>query len=147
MRKKSLLVMLSVTFSLFFFGFVSQSQSVEKKSATEQQAAKAGLNTPAVKAHITKKEKSLATGIGSAHQSVSVTFESIRFGKARKTTPKDRVVNGIEGPMVYPVRVKYTSHRRWGNGETETKNIHYDYEFYKDSYGEWNTYMVGPVNN
>lgn len=99
-----------------------------------------------VEKFITKKEEALATGTGSAHKSVKLTFESIRFGKSRKATERDRVVNGIQGSTVYPARVKYISHRTWGNGEAEDKKIHYDYELYQDEYDEWNAYLVGPVN-
>ncbi len=98
-----------------------------------------------VKRFITRKEEALATGIGSAHASVTVTFESVRFGDSREATERDRLVNGITGPRVFPVRAKYASLRRWGNGDTETVNIHYAYEFYMDEFGEWNAYLVGPV--
>jgi hypothetical protein len=100
----------------------------------------------AVKRYITRKEEALATGVGSSHASVTVTFESVRMGESRAATEKDRVVNGITGSTVFPVRAKYASLRRWGNGETQTVNIHYSYEFYRDEFGEWNAYYVGPVN-
>ncbi len=99
-----------------------------------------------VKRFITRKEEALATGVGSKHSSVAVTFESVRFGESREATERDRLVNGIKGPRVFPVRAKYASLRRWGNGETETVNIHYAYEFYVDEFGEWDAYYVGPVN-
>jgi hypothetical protein len=99
-----------------------------------------------VKRYITRKEEALATGVGSSHSSVTVNFESVRFGQSREATEKDKVVNGITGSTVFPVQAKYSSLRRWGNGETETVNIHYSYEFYRDEFGEWNAYYVGPVN-
>jgi hypothetical protein len=76
---------------------------------------------------------------------VKVTVESIRVGQKRAATERDRVVNGITGKTVFPVRVQYTSLRTWGNGETETKQVHYAYEFYQDEFGEWTAYHVGPV--
>jgi hypothetical protein len=114
-----------------------------KKKA--KQVKNVGITSTAVKAFITRKEKMLATGIGSTHKSVVVTFESVRLGASRKANLRDRTVNGITGPIIYPARVKYTSLRTWGNGETESVPIHYDYEFYKDAYGSWDAYMVGPV--
>jgi len=73
------------------------------------------------------------------------TFESVRFGKSRAASKADRY-DAITGPTVFPVRVKYSELRRWGNGEIETKPFHYAYEFYVDEYGEWNAKGVGPVN-
>lgn len=99
-----------------------------------------------VKQFITRKEEALATDVGSAHKSVTLTFESIRFGTPRKANAGDRVDKLITGSTVYPARVKYTSHRTWGNGDTEDKKIHYAYEFYQDEYKEWNAYLAGPVN-
>jgi len=143
--KSNLLLLL--TLAPLCLGLTLQAQGAPKKPQPKKPTAKAGLTSEAVKAYITRKEKMLATGIGSSHKSVTLTFESIRFGKTRPATLRDRTVNGIEGPTVYPVRAKYVSNRVWGNGEKEAVKVHYDYEFYKDSYGEWNSYMVGPVNN
>lgn len=119
-------------------GLVSSGRSDEK------QAAKAGLTTTVVKEFVTRKEKALATGVGSAHKSVTLTFQNPRFGASRAVTKRDKL-NGIKGTTVYPVRVRYTSHRVWGNGETEDKEIHFEYEFFKDAFGEWDAYGVGPV--
>lgn len=110
-------------------------------------AGTAGPTDADIKSHISKKEEALATGVGSSHKSATLTFESIKVGKARKATDRDRLVNGITGPVVYPVRVRYTSNRLWGNGSKESKTIFYEYEFFKDSFDEWNSYMVGPVKN
>jgi hypothetical protein len=99
-----------------------------------------------VKAFVTRKSEMLATGVGSSHSSVTVTFESVLFGESRATNERDRLVNGITGPTVFPVRVKWSELRRWGNGDTDTVQIHYAYEFYVDEYGQWNANSVGPVN-
>ena len=115
-------------------------------AACQQGAGSKPPTEDEVKAYITRKAQALATGVGSAHSSTTVTFESVRFGESRSTTERDRIVNGITGPMVFPVRVKYSELRRWGNGDTQTVQIHYDHEFYVDEFGEWNTYGVGPVN-
>jgi hypothetical protein len=114
-------------------------------AACQQGARSTPPTEDEVKAYITRKAQALATGVGSAHSSTTVTFESVRFGESRSTTERDRLVNGITGPTVFPVRVKYSELRRWGNGDTQTVQTHYDYEFYVDEFGEWNTYGVGPV--
>ncbi|HEX8464887.1 MAG TPA: hypothetical protein VF627_09755 [Abditibacterium sp.] len=115
------------------------------KPKAPQKPKSQGLTAADVKAHVTKQEKRIATGVGGQHKTATVIFESIRLGKTRKTNERDRLINGVDGPMIYPARVKYTSHRTWGNGETEDKKIHYDYEFYKNSYGEWDAVLMGPV--
>jgi hypothetical protein len=144
MRRRDVLLLSSA----LVIGFTIQANGAPKKKPdSKKQPAKIGLTSEIVKAYITRKEKMLATNIGSSHKSVTLSFESVLFGKTRKTTQRDRITNGIEGPTVYPVRVKYVSHRVWGNGEKEAVKVHYDYEFYKDSYGKWDSYMVGPVNN
>jgi hypothetical protein len=94
---------------------------------------------------ITRRETASATGTGGVHSGVSLAFEEVSFGDPRAATERDRVVNGITGPTVYPVRVRYTSNRTWGNGQTEAKPIHYDYEFFRDAMGGWDVYLVGPV--
>lgn len=98
-----------------------------------------------VEALITRRERNSATGVGSMHSGVSLAFHEVRFGTPRATNRNDRLNNGITGPTIYPVRVRYTSNRTWGNGETEAKPIHYDYEFFRDPMGEWDVYLVGPV--
>ena len=103
------------------------------------------LSEEDVREFISTKEKSLATGVGSSHTASQVEFVDIRFGNRRQTNERDRVVNGITGDTVHPVRVKYVSHRTWDDGSSEDKEIHYDYEFYQDEYGEWGAYLVGPV--
>ena len=103
------------------------------------------LTEAVVKEFVSRQESRNATGVGSAPKSASVTFASVRFGAKRAADRRDRLVNGITGPTVHPARVNYTVLRTWGNGETESKTINYDYEFYKDEYGEWKAYMVGPA--
>ncbi len=46
--------------------------------------------------------------------------------------------------MVYPVRAKYTTVEHYSNEDQEKKN-YYGYNFYIDSYGEWNALGTGPV--
>lgn len=94
---------------------------------------------------ITRREEASATGTGSVHSGVALDFHEVRFGEPRSADERDRVVNGITGSTVYPVRVRYTSNRTWGNGQTEAVQIHYDYELYRDPMNEWNAYLVGPV--
>ncbi|HEX8436104.1 hypothetical protein [Archangium sp.] len=115
-------------------------------AACSQSARSTPPTEAEVKAYVTRKAQALATGVGSSHSSTTVTFESVTFGESRETTERDRLVNGISGPMVFPVRVKYSELRRWGNGDTQTVQTHYAYEFYVDEFGEWNAYGVGPVN-
>lgn len=138
--KPSLLIGLCLTVAACF-GLSCNGSPEAASSTTEVAPTEAD-----VEQFITRKEEALATDTGSAHKSVKLTFESIRFGKSRKATERDRVVNGITGSTVYPARVKFISHRTWGNGETEDKNIHYDYDFYRDEFDELSAYLVGPVN-
>jgi hypothetical protein len=83
--------------------------------------------------------------VGSAHQSVKVEFDEVHFGETRKPNEQDKI-DGVRGDTVYPVRAKYKSLRRWGNGETEEKVIHYNYDFYRDEFGDWNAILRGPVS-
>ena len=108
-------------------------------------AAGGALTEDAVKQFVTRKEQNLATGVGSSHKSVAVDFSEVRIGATRAPNEQDKI-DGIRGDTVYPVRVKYTSNRTWGNGETEAKVIHYGYDFYRDEFGEWNAVGRGPVN-
>ncbi len=109
------------------------------------EAADAAPTEDDVRDLITRREEASATGVGSMHSGVALAFDEVRFGTPRAADERDRVVNGITGATVYPVRVRYTSNRTWGNGETEAKPIHYDYEFHRDAQGGWDAYLVGPV--
>ena len=104
----------------------------------------AALDADAVKQFITRQEERLATGVGSSHQSVKVEFVDVRLGEPRKPNEQDKI-DGVRGDTVYPVRAKYKSLRRWGNGDTAEKEIHYGYDFYRDEFGEWNAVLRGPV--
>jgi len=97
-----------------------------------------------IKAVIQRRLESLATGVGSSHKSVVVTFESIVFGEPRPLNAQDKI-DGLRGSTVYPVRAKYSELRTWGNGETETVKTHYGYDFYRDEFGELNFNAKGPV--
>lgn len=125
----------------------SVTSGVPSTEMTIAQAVAGGPSEADVKDFIQRAETRSATGVGSQHKSAVCTFSAVRFGASRPTNAYDRGTNGITGPTVYPVRVTYTSLRTWGNGETETKPIKYDYEFYKDQYGEWAAYRVGPAPN
>lgn len=115
------------------------------ESFAEEEEADGAPTDDDVRALITRREEASATGVGSMHGSVALAFDEVRFGTPRAADERDRVVNGITGATVYPVRVRYTSHRTWGNGETEARPIHYDYEFFRDAQGGWDAYLVGPV--
>jgi hypothetical protein len=105
----------------------------------------AGPTEADVKQFITRKEEASATGHGGQAGSVTLTFQNIRFGASREADRRDRLVNGITGSTVYPVRVKYTAHRTWPGG-SQDQTIHRDYEFFQDQNGEWDSYLVGVVN-
>ncbi len=97
-----------------------------------------------VKKFVTRKEQNLATGVGSSHKSVTVDFQEIQFGATRAPNERDKF-DGIRSDTVYPVRVKFTSHRTWGNGETEDKVINYNYDFYTNDFSEWDALLQGPA--
>ena len=96
-----------------------------------------------VRQYVTRRQEKL-TKSSTGPKSVTVTFESIRFGTSRKANARDEFDGIPKGETVYPVRVKYTAVYHWGSGDEE-KQIHYDYEFYKDNYGEWAALGLGPV--
>ena len=107
--------------------------------------AVAGAPTEAdVQAFVTRGAEMSATGIGTSPSSVSLTFHEIRFGASRPANLQDRY-NGVTGPTMFPARVRYTSHLRWGARSTDTVETHYSYSFYVDAYGEWNALGHGPV--
>lgn len=96
-----------------------------------------------VKRHIIKGEEKL-TKYSSGPKSVTVTFEGVRFGQARTATRSDED-NGVpRGGTVHPVRVRYTSVHHYSNTDEEHK-YHNEYDFYRDSFGEWAALGRGPV--
>ena len=97
-----------------------------------------------VKAVIERRVQSLATGVGSSHKSVAVTFEAVEFGQPRPLNEQDKI-DGLRGDTAYPVRARYSELRTWGNGETETVNTYYAYDFYRDEFGGWDFSGKGPV--
>jgi hypothetical protein len=125
MKLRNSVISLGLVFTVFFsFAF---------KCGTDGGSSNSGTLTDAdVKQLITRREKSLATGVGTSPSSADVTFESIKFGVP-------------EGETVYPVRTKYTAHRRWGGGATEDRETNYDWDFFKNSYGEWDALGKGPA--
>ena len=98
-----------------------------------------------VKTYVTRKENLLAGGSLTSPKTVSVTFDEIQIGKSRAADQRDRLVNGAKADTMFPVRVRYTSHRTWGNGQTEDVTIHYSYDFYVDEFGAWTAIHNGPV--
>jgi hypothetical protein len=98
-----------------------------------------------VKQLITRREKMLATGVGTSPNSADVTFESIKFGTTRTANKQDEIDGVPEDETVYPVRTKYTAHRQWGDGTSEDRETYYDWDFFKNSYGEWDAIGKGPA--
>ena len=73
-----------------------------------------------------------------------ITFESVRIGKTRTANKVDEN-NGVPaGETVYPVRVKYTVVIQTSTGP-QTTNHHYDWDFFKNNFGEWASSGRGPV--
>ncbi len=73
-----------------------------------------------------------------------ITFESVRIGKTRTANKADENQGIPAGETVYPVRVKYTVVLQTSTGP-QTTNHHYDWDFFKDSFGEWASLGKGPV--
>lgn len=97
-----------------------------------------------VKAVIERRVRSLATGSGTSHKSVDITFQAVEFGQPRALNEQDRI-DGVRGETVYPVRARYSEHRTWGNGETQDLETYYEYDFYRDDFGAWDYVGKGPV--
>ena len=104
----------------------------------------APLTEADVKAFVTRQQERSATGIGSVHKSVTLTFESVRMGAPRPINYADQL-EGMRGATIYPVQVKYQGLRRWGNGSTQTVETHYAYDFFRDEFGDWAAKGLGPV--
>ena len=137
MKKHPLLVSLGLVF-VMCFGLAFKCSDNNRGSGTDAR----DLTEDIVKQIITRRENNV-TKSSMGPKSVTVTFESIQFGKPRKANEQDKI-DGIPTDMVYPVRAKYTTVHHYSN-ENQEKNNHYDYEFYKDSYDEWAALGVGPV--
>ena len=145
MKQHSLLVSLGLVVLLCLgLGFTQERASAGRTVSTGSGTTSAtDLTEAVVKQIVTKRENNL-TKYSTGPKSITVTFESIQFGRTRAANKQDEF-NGIPlGETVHPVRVKYTSVRHYSNTDEE-KNIHYDYDFYKDSFGEWAALGVGPV--
>ncbi len=145
MKHPSLLVSLGLVFVLCFgLAFTHKRVSSGNTVSTGlRTTSPADLTEEIVKQIVTKRENNL-TKYSTGPKSVTVTFESVRFGKTRGANRQDEIDGIPPGETVHPVRVKYTSMYHYSNTDEE-KNIHYDYNFYKDSYGEWAALGVGPV--
>lgn len=127
-------------------GSVTPGASTPPAAGASTAPAAAGKLTEAdVKAYVEKKEQALATGVGSAHTGVTLTWDSVQIGATRAPNEQDKI-DGVRGDAVYPVRVKYTSNRTWNNGDKEAKAISYAYDFYVDQFGGWDAVLRGPVN-
>jgi hypothetical protein len=142
--KRFSLINLGLVFVLCF-GVASASE-VDNVGSTNAEgstaAGSASLTEDVVKQLITKREENL-TKSSTGPKSITVTFESIRFGQSRRANEQDKI-DGIPTQTVYPVRVKYTAVHQYAN-EDQSKEHHYNYNFYEDSYGEWAALGVGPV--
>lgn len=141
--KQSLLISLSLIFVLCFgvaFAYESDTTGTNTASLSTNLAA---LTEDIIKQIITKQENNL-TKYSTGPKSVTVTFESIKIGKARKANKADEYEGIPPGATIYPVRAKYTAVHHYNDGDQE-KKYHYDYYFYQDSFDEWATLGLGPV--
>ncbi|WP_375398619.1 hypothetical protein [uncultured Sphingomonas sp.] len=97
-----------------------------------------------VEAFVTRQARRLATSSNGAQNDVDVSFEAVEIAAGRAPTAQEAQVEGLTGGTAWPVRVDYTEHRRWKNGDTQTVRTRYRYTFYRDSFGRWDALMVGP---
>lgn len=120
-------------------------------AATDAPGAATSTGAPTeddVKALITRRAQSLATGVGSSHSAVEIEFASVEIAPGRPLNEQDRI-DGIKGDTAWPVRARWTEHRRWGaadaGGSTEDVPQYYSYDFFRDSFGGWDVLGHGPV--
>lgn len=138
-------LILSTTLAAFALASCGEGTAPVAGGATSPAAQPAGGPSEAdVKAVIERRVQSLATGVGSSHASVAVTFDAVEFGQPRPLNEQDRI-DGLRGDTAYPVRARYSELRTWGNGQTETVNTYYAYDFYRDEFGGWDYSGKGPV--
>jgi len=130
---------------LLTLAFKCGNNSSDENPGNEPHTNTGALTEATVKQFITGREERAATGAGGSPDSVTVTFESINFGTTRTATVQDQYDGVPKGETVYPMRVKYTPHRRWINGTKEDPEIYYSYDFYLNKYGEWDALSKGPV--
>jgi hypothetical protein len=116
------------------------SESTSGENSIVSTTNSAALTEAIVKEIITTKEKRVNDEV----LKPEVTFESVRIGKTRKANKADEYEGIPAGETVYPVRVKYNVTLQYSTGP-ETKNHHYDWDFFKDEHGEWATLGKGPV--
>ncbi len=136
MKHQPLLVSLSLVFVLCF------SLAFKSRNDNSSGTGAGNLTEDIVKQIITSRENNV-TKYSTGPKSVTITFESIQFGTPRRANQQDKI-DGIPTEMVYPVRAKYTTVHHYSNEDEEKKN-YYGYNFYIDSYGEWNALGTGPV--
>jgi hypothetical protein len=99
MKKHPLLVSLGLVF-VMCFGLAFKFSDNNHGSGTDAR----DLTEDIVKQIITRRENNV-TKSSMGPKSVTVTFESVRFGKPRKANEQDKI-DGIPTEMVYPVRAK-----------------------------------------
>lgn len=109
-------------------------------------AAAETITQEVVKKFITQREEKDQGQFNGGKNLKSISFESVQFGTSRKALPGE-LIRVPAGTTIYPVRVKYTTHRAWpaNAGAPEAVTIHWTYDFYKDEYGEWTGASTGPV--
>jgi hypothetical protein len=137
MKLQNSVITLGLVLTVFF--------SLAFRCGTPSGTSSEALTESDVKQLITRREKMLATGVGTSPNSADVTFESIKFGTTRTANKQDEFDGVPEGETVYPVRTKYTAHRQWGSGSTEDRETYYDWDFFKNNYGEWDAIGKGPA--
>lgn len=113
-------------------------------TTTSAPAATGGPTEEEAKELITRRVQSSATGIGSQPSAVDLTFQSVEIAPARPVNQQDKM-DGMRGDNSWLVRAKFTELRRWGSGSTETRETHYNYDFYRDDFGKWDYMGRGPV--
>ncbi len=133
MKLQSGLVSLSLVF-VVCFGLAFKFDGKNNVSASP-----GTLTEEIVKTFVTAKNKKVPPD-----NIVSITFESIQFGKTRTANKADEYEGIPAGETVNPVRVKYSVRRHWSTGDDD-KQVYYDYSFYKNNYGEWDALGNGPV--
>jgi hypothetical protein len=114
------------------------------KILPESSTKSVDLTEDFVKQFLTERENNAVNGGLTSPASKTITFESIKFGQVRQANKKDEYEGIPAGATIYPVRAKYTVVNHYNDSDVENE-VHYDYEFYKDSFGEWTTLGLGPV--
>jgi len=131
------------TIGMFLTLMLSLNFVVGINSASAAAYNVAALTEAIAKTVITKQENNV-TKYSTGPKSVTVTYEIVRLGKTRKANKADEYEGIPAGATVYPVRAKYTVVQHYGSGDKTTEK-HYDYDFYENNFGGWETLGRGPV--